>query len=666
MNRKNVCRWSALVVSAICLLLLLPIPAHATSMNIRVGVKCKCPPYQFLDQNGEPAGLHIDIMDKIAQTQNLSVTYVVYESSEDATQALRAREIDTVLGVLSDQQIPSDLIVTGNISSGTTALIALQPTAQQIAEHQAGAYRYSLAFELGTIGFSQVNQLYSNSTIVSGDQIQLFDHLIGGEVDAIVGIKESILYQNQSGEQPQEELVLLNSSMSRVQYAIMVRRGDLMLYNRLQQGVAQLRNSDNYDTITKKWITDEGLEQAQLKIEKLLGAIVLILVLSGAVVLFFNIWNRRLQKAVREQTEEIRRQISRLEEAGTLQKLLIQNFPNSILILQMDGTVLLMNPQAEHVARRVCIDWNDPAHPPINISELRLFQSIWETTRGESGGMVSSAIVPVMLSADQEKQFRYQYYRLNQQGNCVLLVEDVTAEEEQRHELFEANKNQLLNHLIAGIAHEIKNPLTSIQAFASVMREQGSDPEFQESFAQYVPQEVERINRLVESLINYAKPSKGIKERVDVRQLIQECVYPISASVKSKQFSFSCSCDINAYILINQDKAKQALLNLLLNSMEAVEERLANEPDITPAIAVSAACKNGWVQICVRDEGIGMSEEGIRSCTEPFYTTKTKGTGLGLSLVKQFVTENGGRFRIISELNQYTEISILFKEDTEP
>ena len=165
------------------------------------------------------------------------------------------------------------------------------------------------------------------------------------------------------------------------------------------------------------------------------------------------------------------------------------------------------------------------------------------------------------------------------------------------------------------------------------MREQGSDPEFQESFARYVPQEVERINRLVESLIHYAKPSKGIKERVDVRQLIQECVYPIRASVKNKRFTFQCSCDIQASILIDQDKAKQALLNLLLNSMEAVGERLEHQPGVQPVISVSAACQDGWVHICVRDEGVGMDEEGIRNCTEPFYTTKAKGTGLGLSLV---------------------------------
>ena len=663
---KHTFRLPAAGLAILCLLLLLPVPARGASMDIRIGIKCKCPPYQFLDQEGNPTGLHIEIMDIIAKKQHFSVTYVVYETSADAEQALRDHEIDAVLGVLSDQPRPSDMSVTESISSGTIAMISDQTAAQRILEEPSGVYRFDLAFELGTVSFSQINQLHSKHTIVAGDQLQLFDHLANQEVDAVVGIKESILYQSQHSSLPRDGLTLVNSNMSRIQYAILVRRGDLMLLNRLQQGIAQLRNSDEYDHITKRWITDEKLEQAQHKIVQLLIAIALTVTLSGALVLVFNFWNRRLQRAVRDQTEEIRLQFSRLEEAGTLQKLLIQNFPNSILILRPDGAVLLMNPQAEHVAQCGHTDWSDPDRPLRNISDLRLFRKIWAATSGERGGMISSAILPIALSAGREKQFRYQYYRLNQQGNCVLLVEDVTKEEEQRHELYEANKNQLLNHLIAGIAHEIKNPLTSIQAFASVMREQGSDPEFQESFARYVPQEVERINRLVESLIHYAKPSKGIKERVDVRQLIQECVYPIRASVKNKRFTFQCSCDIQASILIDQDKAKQALLNLLLNSMEAVGERLEHQPGVQPVISVSAACQDGWVHICVRDEGVGMDEEGIRNCTEPFYTTKAKGTGLGLSLVKQFVTENGGRFRIASQPCQYTEISMLFKEDVQP
>ena len=149
--------------------------------------------------------------------------------------------------------------------------------------------------------------------------------------------------------------------------------------------------------------------------------------------------------------------------------------------------------------------------------------------------------------------------------------------------------------MVAGIAHEIKNPLMSIQSFASIIREQGNDEDFQESFAQYVPQEVERINRLVESLINYAKPVSGIRGRVDVQNLINECVYLISASVRNKSVDLSCFNETQACIQVNRDQIKQALLNLMLNAMEAAEERTGSEKGSRPAIVVSTGRENGGV-----------------------------------------------------------------------
>ena len=114
---------------------------------------------------------------------------------------------------------------------------------------------------------------------------------------------------------------------------------------------------------------------------------------------------------------------------------------------------------------------------------------------------------------------------------------------------------------------------------------------------------------------------------------------------------------------MNRDQIKQALLNLLINSIESVEERLALESDSRPSILVTVVKENGTVRISVRDEGTGMNDESIQNCIEPFYTTKKTGTGMGLSLAKQFVTENGGQFHLTSQLDVYTEISMLFKED---
>ena len=125
----------------------------------------------------------------------------------------------------------------------------------------------------------------------------------------------------------------------------MVRQNDTVLYEKLNRSITQLRNSGEYDAILERWIVDENLEAAQRRIQKLLIIIALLLLSAGCVVLFYNIWNRRLQQVVQEKTAEIRQQILQLEAGNRLRNLLIYEFPNSILLVQQNGEVLMMNPR---------------------------------------------------------------------------------------------------------------------------------------------------------------------------------------------------------------------------------------------------------------------------------------------------------------------------------
>lgn len=663
MKRRIHGRMLTFVLSVICILSLWPVNAEAVHMNIRVGVKGKTPPYQFEDKDGGVAGLNVELMDLIAEKEDMTVEYVLYQTGEAAAAALMTGEVDAVLGVISSYP-PEGTTLTTEISYGTVSLIAPNSNLEMITDKKAGALHYTSAFEFGTIPFSQIAQMRTRNTMVVGDQMQLFDSVVNGNVDAAVAVKESFLYQLSTSGYSDDNYTVVNNSMSSVEYHIMVRKSDTMLLRRLDDGISQLRNTSTYDEVTVQWITDESLAAARQRTKKLAICFALVVVIAALVLLIFNAWNQKLKQLVQEQTEEIRQQMLRLEQGRRLRDLLVRHFPNSLVLLQQDGTILLMNPRAEEVAELESVRWDEP-HPVIRMQELEVFRQVWtETAQQRAEEMVSSAVLPITVRGTAW-QYRYQYFNLNDQGDMALLLEDVTSEETQRRAMFEANKNETLNRLVAGIAHEIKNPLMSIQSFASIIREQGNERDFQESFAQYVPQEVERINRLVESLINYAKPVSGTRERVDVQNLINECVYLISASIKNKPVNLSCFNETQTYIQVNRDQIKQALLNLMLNAMEAAEERANSEKDSRPAMIISTGHENGEVILSVYDEGTGMSEETIRSCFEPFYTTKAKGTGMGLSLAKQFVMENGGELFLKSEKGKYTRITMRFKEDVE-
>ena len=121
------------------------------------------------------------------------------------------------------------------------------------------------------------------------------------------------------------------------------------------------------------------------------------------------------------------------------------------------------------------------------------------------------------------------------------------------------------------------------------------------------------------------------------------------------------------YLYANGDQLRQALVNLLINSIEAVESKMSwqeSGDQENLCVKVSGYKENDCFVLEIYDQGAGMSEEDILQCTDPFFTTKKSGTGMGLALTKQYVKENDGRLEIESVLGVYTKMKMIFKEDT--
>ena len=215
--------------------------------------------------------------------------------------------------------------------------------------------------------------------------------------------------------------------------------------------------------------------------------------------------------------------------------------------------------------------------------------------------------------------------------------------------------------MVAGIAHEIKNPLTSIKTFVEVLETAQTDPQFMEDFSRYVPAEVERINRLVESLISYAKPARATRERVDLTAVAQEVAFFAQSSNQNKRIHIVSQIEDGQWIMGNRDQIKQILINIVINGKESMDEKLAALPeDAQLELRISLKKSEKGSLVAIRDEGTGMSAEAIEQCMNPFFTTKRTGTGLGLTLSKQFAQDNNGELTISSEVGSYTEIRIEF------
>ncbi len=658
MKKRNFLHRAAiLAVSFAALFLSLHTPSAALT-EVKVAVCADLPPLHYIDETGELTGMHIEILNILAKNRDLTFEYVIYDRLTDAVAALENGDVRIVLGALpGDVANNTKVTFTSSLSSSSVCMIVPLDQTERVIYRGSAPSPYRLGFELGSVSLNQISRLPSATMVPVGSQQQLYRQLISGQADAVVCVKDSMLYMLEKAGIRSAYSVAV-SQITEVDYMLLMRESDRLLHSRLNDDIGDLRASNQYNDILSKWLIDLDKQDMQTRIRLLLWGLAIFGVIAGVIIATFYYMNARLKVLVAEKTSELNQKVIQLEHAGNLRNRLVEHSPGGSLLVQRDGTILLANSVARTMA-----GLPDGDVPLGNIRDTKLFSTIWEDAlRFVQEKRDAPELVSMGRGGDRHT-YRYQCHLTSTEEEIILLAEDVTWEESRKQEVFEQRKNQALNRIIAGVAHEIKNPLMSIRTFSSLIHSQRDDPEVQAAFQEYVPREVDRISKMIEVLINYARPPREHKERISVWELVQDCVGLAYLSAK-KKIDMRSDMPKDVYLYANGDQLRQALVNLLINSIEAVESKIAGgaSAGTSPSIQITGYRSGGEFVLEIYDEGSGMSEEDILQCTDPFFTTKKKGTGMGLALTKQYVRENDGRLEIESTLGEYTRMKMIFKE----
>jgi two-component system, sporulation sensor kinase A len=229
----------------------------------------------------------------------------------------------------------------------------------------------------------------------------------------------------------------------------------------------------------------------------------------------------------------------------------------------------------------------------------------------------------------------------------LIIIKDITEHRKTEEQLQDLEKLSLIGQMAAGIAHEIRNPLTSIKGFTQLMKE---DPE--KDYAEIILNELSRIESIVGDLLVLAKPQASDLTNTDLVLLVNGVVKLLNPQAILSDIIIEIKSDNpHLYIDCEKDKIKQVLINLIQNSIEAMENGGAILMTISKE-ADSAAIK-------VIDHGIGIPEDRLSKLGEPFYSTKEKGTGLGLMICQKIIKNHGGALEFSSQVNQGTTAKIL-------
>ena len=339
-------------------------------------------------------------------------------------------------------------------------------------------------------------------------------------------------------------------------------------------------------------------------------------------------------------------------------KNVIESMASGLVSLDADGRVVTVNPRA-----RELLGVRDSDVTGSRLSDIVALvprgvnDAVDKVARGERDVfeaegelVVAGERLPVSLSASSLREDP------GGRSGTVVLFRDLREVRELQEEVERARHLAAIGRLAAGVAHEVRNPLSSLKGFAQFLRGRFSSGSDEERYADIMIEEVERLDRVVQELLDFARPVQPERKPIAPGALLDEALALVSedAGFHNVKIERNETPGLPS-VLVDQFQIRQALLNVLLNAIEAmgeggsltIETALSHETGGEPMVTVS-----------VTDTGRGMSAEDLERLFEPFYTTKQKGTGLGLTIVSRLIDQNGGRISVESRPGRGSTFSL--------
>ena len=304
---------------------------------------------------------------------------------------------------------------------------------------------------------------------------------------------------------------------------------------------------------------------------------------------------------------------------------IVRSISSGLLTTNLSGIIESANPAAAAMFRAEVAELvGQPLERVIAVSEVSDERTEAEARRPDGTSFPAGFRTSPLADADG-----------NVTGS-VMTFQDLTEVNRLRHEAAEAQRMAHLGRLAAGLAHEIRNPLTGISGSVELVRDGGGLSRDDERLLGIVLRETDRLNTLVATMLRVARPSLPSPSDVDLRRLVSEVIE--MASVEAEEQGLRIELEDNGVddltLRADGDQLRQVVWNLLRNAQQA--------SSAGHVVLVRLGREDEQVWLSVQDEGEGLSEDAKAHLFEMFYSGRSHGIGLGLTLVQQIVHEHGG------------------------
>jgi two-component system sensor histidine kinase HydH len=427
----------------------------------------------------------------------------------------------------------------------------------------------------------------------------------------------------------------------------MMRRHMQMMGRQSQSGWQENENISDLAQIIFVGMDMSPIEEAHLADVRhavIMGAILLLVGFAGFTLLFL--------------VQSYRATRTSLSRIKAFSDNVVENVPIGLLALNHQGIIAAFNRGAEAILQRNAPQAiGQPADriiPAELLDEINHSKNQADVIEKEIECKITDGkMVPLEIGVSSLKDENDVFL-----GN-VLLFKDLTEVRTLRREVARSQRLASVGRLAAGVAHEIRNPLSSIKGFATYFKERYPDRPEDQQTADIMIQEVDRLNRVVGQLLEFARPISIEPKVISLDALLNDAVRLIEDQAAEKKISVKTRKTTQLDTAWGDaDRINQILLNLFLNAIDAMK----NGGELNVEIS---SYDHGEICIAVSDTGCGISPQHLSRIFDPYFTTKSTGTGLGLAIAHNIAEAMGGRILVESRENRGTTFSVILPSSKE-
>jgi len=359
---------------------------------------------------------------------------------------------------------------------------------------------------------------------------------------------------------------------------------------------------------------------------------------------------------------ELEEQIQEICALRRYQENILQSMTNGLIAIDLEGKVTTVNQAA-----LVLLDRDENS---LRDARLECLPQPWNAL----GSVLVETLKTGRGTRNREIRIQRGDKRLWVMVTTTLLVDaedrklgalgvfqDVTDLRELQERMMQAERLASLGRLSAGLAHEIKNPLSAIKTFVQLIPQKFDRPAFRDKLNTTVPRELERINRLIDNLLQLTRKPKLNLSAVRIHEVLAQTVELYQSEMDRRHVVLEMTF-VREIPRIQGDAEllHRVFSNIILNAIQSMPEG----GKLKVSTSVSAAeGKDRCLQVSFQDTGVGMNQETVERIFDPFFTTKEKGTGLGMANSKRIIQEHGGTIEVQSTPEKGTFVIVTFPVD---